>query len=154
MRLSDHLVPGAVFLSAGSSRDELLSLLVDGICRQWGEGDVPTLMELVWERERQGSTAVGLGVAIPHLRCGSLTDLRIAAAVQPLGTDFPSPDGMPVRLVFLLASPPDKAGFHLRALAQVARLDREAVDRLVASKDQDEFLFLLRRAEERPGGRP
>ncbi|HNY29624.1 MAG TPA: PTS sugar transporter subunit IIA [Fibrobacteria bacterium] len=147
MRLSDHIAPGTVFLSLAKAREAILSTLVGAICQEWKEGDPEVLLERTWQRERQGATSVGLGVSIPHLRCSSLADLRIAVAAHPEGTDFPSPDGMPVRLVFLLASPPSKAGSHVRALALLARFEPDAVDHLVASPDADEFLRRLREWE-------
>lgn len=153
MRLSDHLSESTVFLSAGPHRDTILPLLVDGICRHWREGDPAVFLERTWAREKQGATSVGLGVSIPHLRCESLSDLRIAVAVHSPGTDFPSPDGLPVRLVFLLASPPAKAGSHVRALAAVARLDPDTVEALVGSSDAGAFLATLRAWEDRPGAR-
>ncbi|MBK9576502.1 MAG: PTS sugar transporter subunit IIA [Fibrobacterota bacterium] len=149
MRLSDHIAESTVFLSGARGRDAILPLLVNGICHEWKEGDPAVFLERTWEREKQGATAVGLGVSIPHLRCQTLSDLRIAVAVNPEGSDFPSPDGLPIRIVFLLASPPSKAGSHVRALAAVARLDAATVDDLVLSKDASEFLERLRRWEDR-----
>lgn len=153
MRLSDHIAESNVFLAPPETRAAILPILVDGICCHWKEGDPAVFLERAWERERHGATAVGQGISIPHLRCESLSDLRVAVAARSSGTDFPSPDGVVVRLVFLFASPPSKAGAHVRALAAVARLDPATVDALVSAKDPGDFLERLRAWETRLGAK-
>lgn len=153
MRLSDHIAESTVFLSPPRSREAILPILVDGICSEWKEGDPAELLGRVWEREKQGATAVGQGISIPHLRCDRLSDLRVAVAVCASGTDFPSPDGVVVRLVFLFASPPSKAGSHVRALASVARLDPAMVEALVSAPHPGGFLEILRSWETRIGAK-
>lgn len=152
MRLSDHLRPEGVLVDPPPGREVLLAGLVNRICSIWGEGDPVDLLGKVWEREGKGSTAVGLGVSVPHLRSSSLSDLRAVVALLPTGSDLPSGDGMPVRLVVLLASPETKASLHVKALAQIARLDARAIDLLVTSPGPGQFLDRLRGLEDRRGG--
>ena len=71
-------------------------------------------------REELGSTAIGGGVAMPHVTHPAVETFVGAVAEFKLGVDFASLDGKPVHLVCLLLSPPDRAGEHLRVLISVA----------------------------------
>jgi PTS system nitrogen regulatory IIA component len=152
MRLSDHLPPGAVLTGVGvRTRVELLPLLVDALCSAHGLEDRDRILAAVREREEKMSTAVGMGIAIPHARLESVPRLCAAVAVCPGGMDFPAPDGTPVRLAFLLLSPPSAAASHLRALASVARISAPLLDSLLGAGDAGEFLDLLGRGEDAVG---
>jgi PTS system nitrogen regulatory IIA component len=77
-------------------------------------------------RERISSTAVGEGVAIPHCRSERLRDITACLAVDPGGVDFGARDGAPVRLFVAIVSPSNAPGTHLRVIARVAALLRDA----------------------------
>jgi PTS system fructose-specific IIA component/PTS system nitrogen regulatory IIA component len=84
--------------------------------------------EVVWKllkRERLGSTGIGQGVAIPHAMFDKIKQLVGALATFPGGVDFDSIDGKPVHTAFLLVSPWDRPGDHLRALEKAARYLRD-----------------------------
>lgn len=96
-------------------------------------GAVPSAARLeaaLLERERLGSTGVGNGVAIPHAKVAGLRAPVLAVAVTRGGVDFPSNDGIPVRVVFLIASPPDAPAEHLRLLAAISRWLSPAPERV------------------------
>jgi len=133
------------------TRAELLPFLVDALCTAHGLSDRDGILSAVAERESRMSTAVGMGVAIPHARLESAPRLCAAVAVCPRGLDFPVSDGTPVRLVFLLLSPPSAAGLHVQALAAVARLSVTALGSLLAARDAGEFRGVLLRGEEATG---
>ena len=73
------------------------------------------------KREELGSTGIGRGVAVPHTKHPSVNRLVGTVAVSPEGVDFDSLDGEKVQLFFLLISPPDRPGDHLRALENISR---------------------------------
>ena len=77
------------------------------------------------KREDLGSTGIGRGVAVPHTKHPSVSRLVGTVAVSPAGVDFESLDGEPVQLFFLLVSPPDRPGDHLRALENISRQLRD-----------------------------
>ena len=83
------------------------------------------IVEKVLDREELGSTGIGRGVAVPHTKHPSVEKLCGAVAVSEKGVDFASLDGDPVHLLFLLVSPPDRPGDHLRALENVSRRLRD-----------------------------
>ncbi len=72
-----------------------------------------------------GSTGIGRGVAVPHTKHPSVDRLIGTVAVSPTGVDFASLDGETVNLFFLLISPPDRPGDHLRALENISRQLRD-----------------------------
>jgi mannitol/fructose-specific phosphotransferase system IIA component (Ntr-type) len=72
-----------------------------------------------------GSTGIGRGVAVPHTKHASVHELVGAVAVSDQGVDFDSLDGEKVHLLFLLISPPDRPGDHLRALENISRQLRD-----------------------------
>ena len=80
------------------------------------------LVEVLWERERLGSTAIGDGIAIPHGKLPALKSVLGAFGRHVAGVDFESLDGSPTQLFFLLVAPEDSVGQHLKALARVSRL--------------------------------
>jgi PTS system fructose-specific IIA component/PTS system nitrogen regulatory IIA component len=77
------------------------------------------------KREDLGSTGIGRGVAVPHTKHPSVSRLVGTVAVSHDGVNFESLDGEPVQLFFLLVSPPDRPGDHLRALENISRQLRD-----------------------------
>jgi len=85
-----------------------------------------SIVEAVLKREELGSTGIGRGVAVPHTKHPSVSELVGTVAVSEDGVDFDSLDGEKVHLLFLLISPPDRPGDHLRALENISRQLRDA----------------------------
>jgi PTS system fructose-specific IIA component/PTS system nitrogen regulatory IIA component len=118
------LVPGASLphLAAGT-KEEAIGLLIDSLV---GAGaiaaaDRDELHEAVLRREELGTTGIGEGVAVPHTKHTSVTEVVGAVGYIPAGIDFDSVDGRPVHLVFLLISPPGASREHLLALESISR---------------------------------
>jgi PTS system fructose-specific IIA component/PTS system nitrogen regulatory IIA component len=80
-----------------------------------------SIVRAILNREDLGSTGIGRGVAVPHTKHASVTDLVGAVGVSSEGVDFNSLDGERVHVFFLLISPPDRPGDHLRALENISR---------------------------------
>jgi PTS system fructose-specific IIA component/PTS system nitrogen regulatory IIA component len=83
------------------------------------------IVEAILKREELGSTGIGRGVAVPHTKHPSVQELIGAVAISDEGVDFDSLDGEKVHLLFLLISPPDRPGDHLRALENISRQLRD-----------------------------
>jgi PTS system fructose-specific IIA component/PTS system nitrogen regulatory IIA component len=79
------------------------------------------IVAAVMKREELGSTGIGRGVAVPHTKHPSVDKLVGTVAISEEGVDFDSLDGEKVQLFFLLISPPDRPGDHLRALENISR---------------------------------
>lgn len=128
-----------------SSKEQVISLL----CKRLQENglilDQQQLFSDIMEREKLASTSLGLGIAIPHAHSSTIKTTILAAAVIDPPLEGPTPDDIPVNLVFLMAGPPGKEALHIRLLSKLARLlhDRELREALIASADQEEFFELL-----------
>jgi PTS system nitrogen regulatory IIA component len=87
--------------------------------------DGHVIFHALLQRERLGSTGLGRGIAIPHIKLKALPSIvtLFARTVKPI--DFESQDGEPVDLVFLLLAPDHAGGDHLKALARISRLVRD-----------------------------
>ena len=103
----------------------------------------------ILEREELGSTGIGRGVAVPHTKHPSVERLVGTVAVSGGGVDFDSLDGERVQLFFLLLSPPDRPGDHLRALENVSRQLRDDTfcKFLKQAKTKEDILLLLDEAD-------
>ncbi|MEM1329964.1 MAG: PTS sugar transporter subunit IIA [Planctomycetota bacterium] len=126
--------------------DELVELLA-----QAGRvNDADQLKEAVWTREQTRTTGIGHGLAIPHGKCAGMDRLAMAIGKPAKPLDFEAIDAQPVKLVVLLASPPDRTSDHIQALARISRLMTmdEFRKSIYAAETPDEIYELLA-AEER-----
>src|SRR3972149_6392966 len=113
-----HLTP--------SDKVGVLRELVRVLARAEKEVDEERMLEILLERETLGSTGIGEGVAIPHGKSKTVKKLLASFGRSVSGMDFQSMDGKPTHLFFLLVAPEDSAGIHLKALARVSRLMKDA----------------------------
>jgi len=108
----------------GATLEEALAEMANGLARAGVVSDGADLARRLVERERMGSTGLGGGLAIPHVKLREIGDVVLAVGVSRRGIDFGAADGLPVRLVFLVLSPADAAALHLQALARISRVIR------------------------------
>ncbi|HQU45006.1 MAG TPA: PTS sugar transporter subunit IIA, partial [Pirellulales bacterium] len=113
------------------------------------EGEYDSIVKAIMKREELGSTGIGRGVAVPHTKHPSIDHLVGTVAVSAEGVDFDSLDGEKVHLFFLLISPPDRPGDHLRALENVSRQLRDETfcKFLKQAKNPEDILQLLDEAD-------
>ena len=111
--------------------------------------DKSEIMEAIMKREELGSTGIGRGVAVPHTKHPVVDKLIGTVGVSGPGIDFNSLDGENVQLFFLLVSPPDRPGDHLRALENITRQLRDEMflKFLKQAKTLDEITQLLQEAD-------
>jgi PTS system nitrogen regulatory IIA component len=125
MPLNDLVAPNAVVSAlAASNKKQAIQELATRAAALTGE-DERAILEILLQREKLGSTAVGNGVAIPHGKLPKLGKLFGLFARLETPIDFEAHDGQPVDLVFLLLAPEGAGADHLKALARVARLLRD-----------------------------
>lgn len=103
------------------------------------------VFDTLLQRERLGSTGLGRGIAIPHVKFKSLKSIVCLFARLEEPIDFDALDGEPVDLIFLLLAPEHASGDHLKALAKISRLLREpqSLERLRAAKDEAALYAVL-----------
>jgi len=113
-------------LQAGDKRgviEELVGALVTaGVI---ASDEQQSIVEAIMKREELGSTGIGRGVAVPHTKHPSVEQLVGTVGVSHTGVDFDSLDGEKVNILFLLISPLDRPGDHLRALENISRQLRD-----------------------------
>jgi fructose-specific phosphotransferase system IIA component len=152
MKFSDFVANDAIraHVQADSKEGvirEMVQALVDA--GKIASGDQESIVKAIMKREDLGSTGIGRGVAVPHTKHPSVSRLVGTVAVSPVGIDFESLDGDPVQLFFLLVSPPDRPGDHLRALENISRQlrDESFCKLLKAAKGPVEIQHLLEEAD-------
>ncbi len=151
MKLTDilqleQIIPELKSRAKRAVMEELCQCLINGR----PELDLKSLMEVLIERERLGSTGIGDGIAIPHGKLASLDHLLLAFGRSLDGVDFDSLDGKPAHLFFLVVAPEDSAGVHLKALARISRLLKSNVVRteLMEARDAREIYQIIQAQDE------
>lgn len=111
----------------GTDREAVLREMVGRLREngEIGESDVEPIIEGLMARERLGTTGIGRGLAIPHVRYDELEKLVIAVGRSDTGIDFASVDGSPVTIVFLILSPESQQDDYLAALRWVSIVARD-----------------------------
>jgi len=152
MTLMQILQPGCVKAPlAGSNKEEVITELVDLLDASGVLLDRNVVLEAVLAREQTRSTGIGSGIAIPHGKCTGVSELVMAIGIAPDPVDFDSIDGKGVSIIVLLASPMDRTGPHIQALARISRLmlddefktklenstSSEAVYELISTKENE-----------------
>lgn len=152
MKFADFIVPDAI-------RSELTADEKEGVIREMVQAlldaggiqkdEFESIVKAILKREELGSTGIGRGVAVPHTKHPSVDRLVGTVAVSAEGVDFDSLDGEKVHLFFLLISPPDRPGDHLRALENISRQLRDDTfcRFLKQSKTREEIQTLLEEAD-------
>ena len=104
-----------------------------------------TILEILLQREKLGSTGVGNGVAIPHGKLAKLNQVFGLFARLERPVDFEALDGQPVDLIFLLLAPEGAGADHLKALARIARLlrDPELAKKLREAREAEAIYAVL-----------
>lgn len=148
MKISDIMKEGGILPNL-VSRDktgalrELANLLVTTFKLK---EDSEKLVKILEEREKLGSTGIGDGIAIPHGKLSSLNEELLVLGRSKEGIDFNSMDGKPTYLFFLLMGPEEAAGIHLKALARLSRLLKNASfrDSLMKAGHSSEMMEMIK----------
>ena len=123
MLLTQILQPSCVLAPLkGTDKISAITELVDTLHASDQIIDRDVVLQAVIEREETRSTGIGSGIAIPHGKCAGTKELVMALGIAATGIDFDSIDGNPVSIVVLIASPIDRTGPHIQALARISRL--------------------------------
>ena len=124
MKFADFVCREAVIADLASDDKEEVIREMAGALLAAGKlpaDEFDTIIKAILKREELGSTGIGRGVAVPHAKHASVERLVGTVAVSKEGVDFDSLDGEKVQLLFMLISPPDRPGDHLRALENISR---------------------------------
>lgn len=143
----DSVLPTLASRDKTSAIGEMAGLLAS--CH--GELDRQKVLEVLLERERISTTAIGEGVAIPHGKLADVEQVWGVFARSPEGVDFASLDGQPTHLFFALIAPQNAAADHLKALARISRLlkDEGFRRRLMEAKTRKELYTIIAEEDEK-----
>jgi nitrogen PTS system EIIA component len=144
MEIDDLITPASVIanLRVAGKRQALQELARRAA--QLTKHDEREIFEVLWERERLGSTGIGNGTAVPHGKLPRLDRLYGVFARLDKPIDFEAIDDQPVDLIFLLLAPEGAGADHLKALARVSRLFRDrAMCQKLRGTDRAEALYAL-----------
>lgn len=139
MKLSDFVVREAILVDLQATTKEAAIREIVGSLATAGRldpADTDGVARAILNREELGSTGIGQGVAVPHTRHPKADRLIGTVAISRKGVDFAALDGEPVDIFFLLVSPPNQPGDHLRALENISRHLKD-----------DKFVSFLRQAK-------
>jgi PTS system nitrogen regulatory IIA component len=108
------------------------------------------LVKILLERERLGSTGIGGGIGIPHGKVRHLKSLTLGFGLSRQGVDFDSMDGRPTHIFFLLLTPENSAGLHLKLLARISRMlkNEDFKQRLMHANHPDDVLTVIKEGDE------
>jgi PTS system nitrogen regulatory IIA component len=138
MKVTDFLGPDMIVADLRSdTKSGVLAELAQHLANHMSGVDAESLKRVLEERELLASTAIGDGIAIPHGKLDAVGRLVGTLGRARAGIEFESIDGKPTHLVFMLVAPASSTGVHLKALARLSRLFRDADfrDRLMAAPD-------------------
>ena len=150
MKITDLINKNAIDLNVHiSTKKELIRKATELMAQNGNIKDLEKYENLVLKREKEGSTGIGEGIAIPHGKGECITKPGLAAMVIPNGADFDALDGNKVNLLFLIAAPDTKDNIHLDVLSRLSTLlmDASFRENLLNAKSKDEFLKIIDNAE-------
>jgi len=152
VKITDFLTVQTVMPSLASrDKNAVLQELAEGLTAYYQSLDQKRVFEVLLERERISTTAIGEGVAIPHGKLPDVDRVLGVFARSIAGVDFGSLDGAPTYLFFVLIAPQNAAADHLKALARISRLlkDEGFRRRLLAGKSSEELFALIAQEDEK-----
>ncbi|MCI1824008.1 MAG: fructose-specific PTS transporter subunit EIIC [Megasphaera sp.] len=150
MRIVDLLKNQSIDLHAtATDKKSAIDHMVDLMAANGNLIDKGTYKKCVFDREQEGSTGIGEGIAIPHAKTAAVREPGLAAMISRDGIDFDSIDDEPAHLFFLIAAPEGGENIHLELLSRLSRMlmDNQFRDSLMESKSTDDFLTIIDNAE-------
>ncbi len=150
MTIRDLLAAESINLNGTpAGKTEALNQCIDLMAKSGKIADVEKYRKGVFAREEEGTTGIGMGIAIPHCKSDAVTKAGLAAMVVKDGVDFESLDGTPAKIIFLIAAPNTEDNVHLQVLSKlsVMLMDEQFTNSLINAGSVDEFLNIIDSAE-------
>ena len=150
MTIRDLLAAESINLNGTpAGKTEALNQCIDLMAKSGKIADVEKYRKGVFAREEEGTTGIGMGIAIPHCKSDAVTKAGLAAMVVKDGVDFESLDGTPAKIIFLIAAPNTEDNVHLQVLSKlsVMLMDEQLTNSLINAGSVDEFLNIIDSAE-------
>ncbi|CAH1705335.1 PTS system, fructose-specific IIABC component [Lactobacillus delbrueckii subsp. delbrueckii] len=150
MRIKDILSPESMIMDLqATTKEEAINEMADLEVATGVVNNKEKFVESIWAREKESTTGIGGGIAMPHSRNEYINKARVLFAKSEKGVDFDSLDQQPVYLFFMITAPAGADNTHLQALAKLSSLliNPDLVEKLKAAKTADEVIDLFSQAE-------
>lgn len=150
MKILDALLKEAILSDLkANDKKRVLEELVTPVARI-ADLNHDYLVKVLMERERLGSTGIGEGIGIPHGKVKDLESLVLGFGLSKKGVDFDSMDGQPAHIFFLLLTPENSTGLHLKLLARISRILKNDLfkQKLLHATNRDEIYSIIKEEEE------
>ena len=152
MKITDFLsVKTVIPALANHEKNAVVQELAEWVAVSYPGLERQKVLDVLLERERISTTAIGEGVAIPHGKLPGVERVLGVFARSPGGVDFASLDGGLTHLFFVLIAPENAAADHLKALARISRLlkDESFRRRLMAGQTSDELFAIIAQEDDK-----
>ncbi|GHN43538.1 PTS fructose transporter subunit IIABC [Lactobacillus delbrueckii] len=150
MQIKDILSPESMIMDLqATTKEEAINEMADLEVATGVVNNKEKFVESIWAREKESTTGIGGGIAMPHARNEYINKARVLFAKSEKGVDFDSLDQQPVYLFFMITAPAGADNTHLQALAKLSSLliNPDLVEKLKAAKTADEVIDLFSQAE-------
>jgi PTS system nitrogen regulatory IIA component len=150
MKILDVLHKDAILFDLKSQDKKGVIEELAGPVAKSADVDCEELVRVLMERERLGSTGIGGGIGIPHGKLKGLVSLVLSFGLSRKGVDFESMDGHPTHIFFLLLTPENSTGLHLKVLARISKILKDDLfkDRLLNAADSEEIFNIIKEEDE------
>ena len=150
MKIIDVLNKDAILedLKSNDKKGVLEELVVPLVSRT--NTSAENLVKVLMERERLGSTGIGGGIGIPHGKLKDLDSLVLGFGLSRKGVDFESMDNRPTHIFFILITPENSTGLHLKLLARISRVLKNDLfkEKLLNAKNRDQIYAIIKEKDE------
>lgn len=146
MNLKNLLSENEIIYSLKSTtKENLFKEMLQILVKSGKVNDEKTALHCILEREKKLSTGMESGLAVPHAKTDAVNELVVAFGLHHEGLEYNSLDSRAAHFIFMVLSPLDTSGPHIKALASIARcIKRPNVqEALLKSKSQKEILNIL-----------
>ncbi len=150
MKFIDYVKPEHIKLQLeGQTKEEVIEELVELLTESCCVEDGDRILDAVMAREREGSTGLEKGVAIPHAKCDAVSRLSIVIGISKEGIDFDALDGKRSHLFFLMVAPTSESGPHVQAIAKIVKMIKleRFRERLLKAKSGEEVIETINMVE-------
>lgn len=150
MKIVDALKKEAILVDLkATDKKGVLEELVTPVATVAGV-DQEDMVRVLMDRERLGSTGIGDGIGIPHGKLKGLASLAMGFGISRKGIDFESMDNRPTHIFFLLITPENSTGLHLKLLARISRIlkSESFKEQLLNAADAEETYAIIQEADE------
>lgn len=152
MKITDLLKKEGIMLNQkAADKNAAIDMMVNLHDKVGNLNEKAAFKHAIEKREAQGSTAVGMGIAVPHAKTSSVKRPGLVAITVPDGVDYKSPDKTDSKLLFMIAAPEGAADTHIEVLSKLMAMlmDQSFSKSLIEARSVDEFLSLIDKQEKK-----